>query len=86
MSDWIWNDGIEFYVQRMVSGNNYIGVETFWAYGPRSTFEFVSVQSSMYGVGGATCLGSGMTAASTVGTNDRYPATSYTAGIYDLLV
>jgi uncharacterized protein len=76
-------DGIEFYVHSDSLNNHYIGVETVWAYGPQSSLEFVSVQNSMYGVGGITCLGSGMTQAQSVGACDRYPLSSYTPGVYD---
>jgi len=78
------NDGIEFFAHDDGLGDTYIGVKTLWAYGPEAELEFVSVQNSMYGVNGVTGLGSGMTQASNLGDEDRYPSTAYSAGNYDL--
>lgn len=77
-------DGISFYTNN-TSLN--VGVQTTWAFGPDSEFEFVSVQDAMYGDtilnGNPTGWGTGMTAAATIGSNDRYPASYQTAGNYD---
>lgn len=78
-------DGIEFITD---TGDDYIGVQTTWAFGPDSELEFVSVQDAMYGGavldGNVTGLGTGMTQAELTGSNDRYPASYQTAGEYDL--
>lgn len=77
-------DGIQFYV---ATGDK-IAVKTVFAHGPDAELELVSVQDAMYGgsVGSSnvTGLGTLMTAASTLGANDRYPNNGYqTAGMYD---
>jgi len=74
-------DGFQFYC----STDNKIGLSTTYAFGPDASFELVSVKDSIYGgtVGptNVTGLGTGMTAASTTGTKDRYPNDGYhTAG------
>jgi hypothetical protein len=81
-------DGIEFITDE---GDDYIGVQTTWAFGPDAELEFVAVQDAMYGgsVGGeggsnVTGLGTGMTQAELVGSKDRYPASYQSAGEYDL--
>lgn len=78
-------DGIEFITDE---GDDYIGVQTTWAYGPDSEFEFVSVQDAMYGGavldGNVTGFGTGMTQAEITGSNDRYPSSYQDAGEYDL--
>jgi hypothetical protein len=78
-------DGISFYYD---STSTYIGVQTTWAFGPDSSFEFVSVQDAMYGDtivnGNPTGWGTGMTAASLTGSADRYPTSYQTAGQYNL--
>lgn len=77
-------DGISFFYDE---SSTYIGVQTTWAFGPDSSFEFVSVQDAMYGNtvlnGNPTGWGTGMTPASTTCTNDRYPAPYQSAGEYD---
>lgn len=77
-------DGIQFITD---AGDDYIGVETTWAFGPDSELEFVSIQDSMYGGavidGNVTGLGTGMTQASITGSLDRYPSSYQTAGNYD---
>jgi hypothetical protein len=78
------NDGIAFFAHSDGLGDTYVGVKTLWAFGPDAELEFVAVQNSMYGFGGVTGLGSGMTQAALIGDEDRYPATSYSAGNYDL--
>lgn len=76
-------DGIEFYT---LTSDTTIGVQTTWAYGPDSEFEFVSVQDAVYGDtvlnGNVTGWGTGMTKASTTGSLTKYP-TSSSAGTYD---
>lgn len=88
-------DGIEFFC----NGSNQIGVKTTFAYGPSATLELVSVANAIYGgndptddlfgglqpePGAITGLGTGMTRATAVGANDRYPNDGYqTAGIWD---
>jgi len=78
-------DGIEFITD---SGDDYIGVQTTWAFGPDAELEFVSVQDAMYGGavvdGNVTGLGTGMTQAELTGSNDRYPDSYQDAGDYDL--
>jgi hypothetical protein len=78
-------DGIEFVTD---TGDDYIGVQTTWAFGPDSELELVSVQDAMYGGavidGNVTGLGTGMTQAEITGSNDRYPASYQAAGEYDL--
>ncbi len=77
-------DGIEFFTDET---STYIGVQTTFAFGPDSSFEFVSVQDAMYGDtvinGNPTGLGTGMTKAEIVGSLDRYPASYQTAGHYN---
>lgn len=77
-------DGIEFITD---TGDDYIGVQTTWAFGPDSELELVSVQDAMYGGavvdGNVTGLGTGMTQAEITGSLDRYPASYQTAGDYD---
>jgi hypothetical protein len=81
-------DGIEFITD---AGDDYIGVQTTWAFGPDAELEFVAVQDAMYGgsAGGegdsnVTGLGTGMTQAELTGSKDRYPASYQLAGEYDL--
>lgn len=78
-------DGIEFITD---VGDDYIGVQTTWAFGPDAELELVSVQDAMYGGavvdGNVTGLGTGMTQASLTGSNDRYPEAYQDAGEYDL--
>lgn len=78
-------DGIEFITDE---DDDYIGVQTTWAFGPDAELEFVSVQDAIYGgsvIGGnVTGLGTGMTQASLTGSKDRYPAAYQSAGEYDL--
>jgi len=77
-------DGIEFVT---TGSDTYIAVQTTWAFGPDAELEFVSILDSIYGgtiIGGnPTGLGTGMTAASTTGSLDRYPAAYTTAGHYN---
>lgn len=79
-------DGIEFFTAG--TSDNYIGVRTTWAFGPDSSFEFVSVQDAVYGDtlvnGNPTGWGTGMTPAPITGSTDRYPESYQTAGEYDL--
>lgn len=77
-------DGIEFYT---ATGDK-IAVRTVFSHGPSAELELVSVQDSMYGgtVGSSnvTGLGTGMTVATSIGENDRFPNNGYqTAGQYD---
>jgi hypothetical protein len=81
-------DGIEFITDQ---GDDYIGVQTTWAFGPDSELEFLSVQDAIYGgsAGGegdsnVTGLGTGMTQAELTGSKDRFPESYQTAGEYDL--
>lgn len=78
-------DGIEFITD---DGEDAIGVQTTWAFGPDSEFEFVSVQDAIYGGavidGNVTGLGTGMTQASITGSKDKYPSTYQSAGYYNL--
>lgn len=78
-------DGIEFITDE---GDDYIGVQTTWAFGPDAELEFLSVQDAMYGGavvdGNVTGLGTGMTQAELTGGNDRYPESYQSAGEYDL--
>lgn len=78
-------DGIEFITDE---GDDYIGVQTTWAFGPDSELEFLSVQDALYGGsvadGNITGLGTGMTQAELVGSKDRFPESYQTAGEYDL--
>ena len=77
-------DGIEFY-----NTGSVIGIRSVWAYGLASELEFVSVTDML--VGGAVSstnnlvgLGTNMTQASVVGTEDRYPDDAYhSAGEWD---
>jgi hypothetical protein len=70
-------DGIEFFT----GTGNKIGLRTTWAYGPNASLELISVQNDAYDVMG---IGTGMTAASTTGTKDKYPDDSYgVAGQWD---
>jgi uncharacterized protein len=77
-------DGIEFITD---SGDDFIGVQTTWAFGPDAELEFVSVQDAIYGGavvdGNVTGLGTGMTKATITGSLDRYPASYQSAGEYD---
>ena len=77
--------GIEFVTD---DGDDYIGVQTTWAFGPDAEFEFVSVQDAMYGGlvgdGNVTGWGTGMTQASITGSKDQYPEAYQSAGEYDL--
>lgn len=78
-------DGIEFITD---DADLKIGLQTTWAFGPDSEFEFVSVQDAIYGGavidGNVTGLGTGMTQATLTGSKDRYPVAYQTAGEYDL--
>lgn len=74
-------DGIEFITD---DTDSFIGVQTTWAFGPDSELELVSVQDAIYGPDGVTGLGTGMTAASLTGSNDRYPESYQDPGEYDL--
>jgi hypothetical protein len=80
-------DGIEFITDE---GDDYIGVQTTWAFGPDSELEFLSVQDAIYGGssggegGDVTGLGTGMTQAELTGSKDRFPESYQTAGEYDL--
>lgn len=78
-------DGIEFITD---DDDLKIGLQTTWAFGPDSEFEFVSVQDAIYGGavvdGNVTGLGTGMTQATLTGSKDRYPVAYQTAGEYDL--
>lgn len=81
-------DGIEFVTD---DGDDFIGVQTTWAFGPDAELELLSVQDAMYGglVGGeggnnVTGLGTGMTSAELTGSKDRYPESYQDAGEYDL--
>lgn len=81
-------DGIEFVTD---DGDDYIGVQTTWAFGPDSELEFVSVQDAIYGgtvvgSGGTNVsgLGQGMTQATITGSKSQYPESYQTAGEYDL--
>lgn len=78
-------DGIEFITD---DGDDFIGVQTTWAFGPDAELELLSVQDAMYGGavvdGNVTGLGTGMTQAELVGSNDRYPESYQTSGSYDL--
>jgi hypothetical protein len=80
-------DGIQFVTGGV--GDNYIGVETTWAFGPDASFEFVSVQDAIYGDtlinGNPTGWGTGMTAAAITGSTDRYPESYQTAGEYEFM-
>lgn len=73
-------DGIEFFDS---SGD--IAIRTTFAFGPESSLEFISVQDAIYGASGISGLGSAMTAAVTIGDNDRFPTDAYQlAGEWDL--
>jgi hypothetical protein len=78
-------DGIEFITDE---GDDYIGVQTTWAFGPDAELELLSVQDAMYGGavvdGNVTGLGTGMTQAELTGSKDRYPESYQDAGEYDL--
>jgi len=65
------NDGIIFFAHTIES-DTYIGVKTVWAYGPTSSLELVSVKNSIYGEGSITGLGTGMTQAEVLATNNGY--------------
>jgi hypothetical protein len=77
-------DGIEFITD---DGDDFIGVQTTWAFGPDAELEFVSVQDAIYGGavvdGNVTGLGTGMTQATITGSLDRYPSSYQNAGEYD---
>lgn len=73
-------DGLQFFC----STSDKIGISTTFAFGPTASLEFVSIKDSIYGPDAATGLGTGMTAASTTGSKDRYPNDGYhTAGNWD---
>lgn len=77
-------DGVEFYLTDENDDNSPIGFRTTWAYGPASSLEIVSVQSSIAGSGpyeNIIGLGTGMTEASVTGTETYYAGTS-TPGEY----
>ena len=78
-------DGIEFITDE---GDDFVGVQTTWAFGPDSELELLSVQDAMYGGavvdGNVTGLGTGMTQAALTGSKDRYPESYQSAGEYDL--
>ena len=65
------NDGIIFFAHT-IELDTYIGVKTVWAYGPTSSLELVSVKNSIYGEGSVTGLGTGMTQAEVLATNNGY--------------
>jgi hypothetical protein len=78
-------DGIEFITDE---GDDYVGFQTTWAFGPDAELELVSVQDAMYGGavvdGNVTGWGTGMTQAELTGSKDRYPASYQDAGEYNL--
>jgi len=93
-SQLVFDDGIVFFA----TIDDRIGVRSTWAYGPDASIEFVSVANALYGpmldaddilgtlisTAPIAGLGTGMTPALVVGTNDRYPNNSYqTAGVWD---
>lgn len=61
-------------------------IQSTFSFGPNASIEMVSVLNSIYGGAAAiTGLGTGMTQATTTGTNQRYPSDSATPlGTYDL--
>ena len=63
-------DGISFFEEG--TSSNYIALQTTWAFGPDSAFEFVSVQDAIYGNtvinGNPTGWGTGMTTATITGS------------------
>jgi hypothetical protein len=69
------NDQIDTSIDGIVFGcsSNKLNVSTVFAYGPNATLELVSVQDAIYGPNSVTGLGTGMTAAVTTGSKDRYP-------------
>ena len=77
-------DGIEFFSH---TTDTKIGLQTTFAFGPDSEFEFVSVQDAIYGGlvidGNITGLGTGMTQATLTGSEDRFPESYQDAGDYD---
>lgn len=65
-------DGIEFFV--FDDGiDQTLGLRSVWAYGSTATIEFVSVLNSLYGPLSEVGLGTGMTVASSSGSNQKYP-------------
>ena len=73
-------DGIEFITD---GGDDFIGIQTTWAFGPDAELEFVSVQDALYGDGSVIGLGTGMTQATITGSKSQYPANYQTAGNYN---
>lgn len=76
-------DGIEFFKNEIDPNNdalNTLGLRATWAYGPSSSVELISIQDSIYG-GGSSVVGMGtsMTVASVVGTEDYFPNDGYTS-------
>lgn len=77
-------DGIEFFV--FDDGiDATLGLRSVWAYGSNSSIELVSVLNSLYGQNSEVGLGTGMTSASSSGSNQKYPTSdSYqNDGFYD---
>jgi uncharacterized protein len=74
------NDQLDTSIDGIVFGcsSNMLSVSTVFAYGPDATLELVSVQDAIYGPASVTGLGTGMTAAATTGSKDRYPAANVT--------
>lgn len=69
-------DGIEFYT----TTSDTLGLKSIWAYGSSSTIELVSHQDSIYG-GASSIVGMGtsMTQAELLGTENKYPDDIYTS-------
>lgn len=69
-------DGIEFYT----TASDTLGLKSIWAYGSSSTIELVSHQDSIYG-GASSIVGMGtsMTQAELLGTENKYPDDIYTS-------
>ena len=69
-------DGIEFYT----TTSDTLGLRSIWAYGSSSTIELVSHQDSIYG-GASSIVGMGtsMTQAELLGTENKYPDDIYTS-------
>ena len=65
-------DGIEFFV--FDDGiDQTLALRSVWAYGSEATIEFISVLNSLYGPLSEVGLGTGMTVASSSGSNQKYP-------------
>jgi len=69
-------DGIEFYI----TSSDTLGLKSVWAYGTSSTIELLSHQDSIYG-GAMSIVGMGtsMTQAELLGTENKYPDDIYTS-------